>query len=108
MKVLKVTPTEIKITENDKGETEAIVIKEQVLQEIDTDLNIDNDLVMDPIIRSRRNELLTESDKLVMPDRWAAYSNEQQQAISEYRQALRDIPSQPGYPNNINWPTLSL
>jgi hypothetical protein len=108
MKVLKVTPTEIKITENDKGETESIVIKEQVLQEIDVDLNIDTNALMDPIVRSRRNELLTESDKLVMPDRWAAYSNEQQQAISIYRQELRDLPDQPGYPNSVKWPTLSL
>ena len=56
-------------------------------------------------VRQTRDELLEASDIRVLPDRWAGMTAEQQQQWSAYRQALRDITSQPGFPNNINWPT---
>lgn len=49
-------------------------------------------------VRSKRDELLTKSDWRVLPGR---------PNISEwetYRQALRDIPTQPGFPYDIDWP----
>jgi len=55
-------------------------------------------------IRDRRNLLLTQSDILVLPDRWATYTEERQTALSTYRQALRDITTQSD-PSNIVWPT---
>lgn len=55
-------------------------------------------------IRTRRNQLLAESDISVLPDRWASMTSEQQQAWSNYRQALRDIPAQGGFPNEVTWP----
>lgn len=44
------------------------------------------------VVRQKRNELLAFSDLWVMPDRWQAFSNEQQQALSHYRKTLREIP----------------
>lgn len=48
--------------------------------------------------RSERDTLLSESDVHALVDRitdeWRTY-----------RQALRDVPSQAGFPNNITWPT---
>lgn len=38
------------------------------------------------------------------PVRWNSLTAEQQQAWLEYRQALLDIPQQPGFPDNIEWP----
>ena len=49
-------------------------------------------------IRFRRDMRLNTSDKNALPDRitdaWIAY-----------RQELRDVPSQAGFPHNIAWPT---
>tara|TARA_R100000152_G_C6748751_1_gene172381 strand:+ start:796 stop:1251 length:456 start_codon:yes stop_codon:yes gene_type:complete len=49
--------------------------------------------------RENRNKLLAESDwtassDLTMSDDWKTY-----------RQALRDVPAQSGFPNTISWPT---
>ena len=55
--------------------------------------------------RTQRDFLLLDSDKFVLPDRWASMAAEQQTSWSQYRQALRDVPSQTGFPLEINWPT---
>ena len=48
--------------------------------------------------REVRNKLLTETDWMefrgVLTDEW-----------DEYRQALRDVPAQEGFPTDIVWPT---
>ena len=56
-------------------------------------------------VRNQRNALFKQSDILVLPDRWATYTEEKKTALSSYRQALRDITTQAD-PNNIVWPTL--
>tara|TARA_E500000081_G_C5799553_1_gene204288 strand:+ start:77 stop:466 length:390 start_codon:yes stop_codon:yes gene_type:complete len=49
-------------------------------------------------VRIKREELLMVSDKMAVVDRitdeWRTY-----------RQALRDVPQQSGFPSNITWPT---
>ena len=49
------------------------------------------------LIRNQRNTLLNESDVYALADRitdeWRTY-----------RQALRDVPLQAGFPDNITWP----
>ena len=50
-------------------------------------------------VREERNALLSACDwmansDVTMSDEWATY-----------RQALRDVPSQAGFPNTITWPT---
>ena len=50
--------------------------------------------------RQIRNQLLAETD-------WTASSDvTMSDAMKAYRQALRDVPSQSGFPTTINWPTL--
>lgn len=51
------------------------------------------------VARSTRNRLLRSSDWTQVPD---APVNQQDWAT--YRQALRDITMQDGFPENINWP----
>lgn len=53
-------------------------------------------------IIQRRNILLNDSDYLMMID--YPISDEKRQEIKVYRQALRDIPQQDGFPENIVWP----
>lgn len=36
--------------------------------------------------------------------RWAALTTEQQQTWADYRQALLDVPQQPGFPHDVAWP----
>jgi hypothetical protein len=57
-------------------------------------------------VRASRDQLLQTSDVLVTADRWESYSAEKKTALSTYRQTLRDIPSQEGFPYSITWPTL--
>ena len=53
-------------------------------------------------IRAKRNSLLSQTDYLMMPD--YPISDDKRKLIEEYRQALRDIPEQSGFPRTITWP----
>lgn len=48
-------------------------------------------------VRARRDKLLSASDSMALADRitdeWRTY-----------RQALRDVPAQSGFPTNVTWP----
>ena len=57
----------------------------------------------DEQVRSERNELLAASDWTQMPD--SPLSDADKAAWATYRTALRDVPSQSGFPGNIVWPT---
>lgn len=50
-------------------------------------------------VRSERNILLAETDYLALSD--TTLSSD----MAAYRQALRDVTSQSGFPTNITWPT---
>lgn len=50
-------------------------------------------------IDAERKRLLAASDWMASPDRTMT------DAERDYRQALRDITEQDGYPNNVVWPT---
>lgn len=63
------------------------------------------DVTSEEVARLKRDRLLEESDKLLLIDRWNKLNTEQQQVILDYREALRGIPQQEGFPENINWPT---
>ena len=60
------------------------------------------DAVQAALVRSRRTGLLRDTDYVILPD--APYSAETQTAYRTYRQELRDLPSQAGFPNNVTWP----
>ena len=53
-------------------------------------------------VREERNKLLASTDWTQGKDISDSVSD--QYAI--YRQALRDLPTQPGFPNNVIWPTI--
>jgi hypothetical protein len=57
------------------------------------------------LVRAKRDALLEESDILVLPDRWATYTQQKQIALSNYRQALRDLPENIDDPFDVVWPT---
>jgi len=55
--------------------------------------------------RARRQALLQDSDWTDTASAPARLGQALYDAWQTYRQALRDVPSQPGYPMNIVWPT---
>ena len=53
-------------------------------------------------VRAQRDALLAETDHLVMPD--YPLTDEQCEAVKAYRQELRDVPQQDGFPLEVVWP----
>jgi len=49
-------------------------------------------------VRAQRDTLLAVSDSMALADRITA-------DWTTYRQALRDVPAQAGFPTNVTWPT---
>ena len=66
-------------------------------EEIST-INAEEAALQQDLIRNQRNTLLSESDVYALADRIT-------DEWKTYRQALRDVPSQSGFPDNITWPT---
>jgi hypothetical protein len=62
---------------------------QRVAQEIEARMRRDNELIRSDVTVTRAYEA-----GVPVPAEWVAY-----------RQALRDIPQQPGFPDNIQWPT---
>ena len=69
---------------------EAVPVPEPTVQELAS------------MIRSQRDAKLSATDYLVVPD--YPISPEDLEAVNVYRQALRDIPEQSGFPKNVQWP----
>ena len=62
---------------------------------------IENVEMSKAMVRSERTERLSVTDYWMLSD-----TPEPTQAQLDYRQALRDVPQQDGFPQNIEWPTL--
>lgn len=52
--------------------------------------------------REKRNALIAETDYMAMPD--YPLDAKKKAAVLAYRQALRDVPEQEGFPRQIDWP----
>jgi hypothetical protein len=52
-------------------------------------------------VRAKRDELIRDTDYMVMPD-----SPHDTPAVRKYRQALRDVPQQKGFPHKVTWPEM--
>ena len=58
-------------------------------------------------VRDYRDNLLNVCDIICCnAERWSAMTAEQQQAWEAYKQALRDVPTQAGFPYTVNWPAM--
>ncbi|MDH2435578.1 tail fiber assembly protein [Pokkaliibacter sp. MBI-7] len=54
-------------------------------------------------LRAKRNHLLQQADNLINK---AIDNGDDPQALRAYRQALRDVPEQEGFPEEVGWPAL--
>ena len=62
-------------------------------------LNDYNQNVLPQAIRAERNSLLADTDYLALSD------NTLSTDMATYRQSLRDVTSQAGFPTDVTWPT---
>ena len=54
------------------------------------------------LVRSQRDAMIAETDYLMISD--YPISDEDKALVETYRQALRDIPEQEGFPSEVQWP----
>ena len=74
------------------------VLRDMTEAELAENASTNDDHIQAPAIRQLRNQLLAETD-------WTASSDvTMSDAMKTYRQALRDVPGQEGFPSNITWP----
>jgi hypothetical protein len=72
--------------------------------EADTDIWDGTQWNADPVATA--SAVRTERDsRLAVTDFHALTDTDMSEAMTTYRQALRDIPAQAGFPNEIDWPT---
>lgn len=60
------------------------------------------DFVFASEVRYKRDSILSTTDYLIQPD--YPLSEAQKDEIRKFRQLLRDISQQPGFPENVVWP----
>jgi hypothetical protein len=59
---------------------------------------IETEYVTEELVRELRNEYISETDW------WASTDLTMTDAQTAYRQALRDVPDQEGFPDTVTWP----
>ena len=85
---------------------EIVITRDKTLEEINEELEKETEQKWEEV-RNKRNQLLNESDFLLLLDRWNTFSTEKQNEILSYRQTLRDLPQNFQNPDEIVWPNLS-
>jgi hypothetical protein len=61
-----------------------------------------DDSMIAEAIRDKRDNLIGETDYYLMPDYPSNPQNLEE--LKVYRQALRDVPKQEGFPRDVHWP----
>jgi hypothetical protein len=64
---------------------------------------VENEQIAIVNVSDKRQKLLYSTDWTQLPN--GPFNQQQQEAWAVYRQQLRDIPEQSGYPFNVVWPT---
>lgn len=82
--------------------TEELKIRFNITEEEYDPIDEMSDEQIAQMARNRRNSLIAESDFYVQPD--YPSTPEGLEAVKAYRQALRDITEQKGFPRNVQWP----
>lgn len=89
---------------NDSAEIHKYLLKQYRSRKIIPNEFYEDPKLIEEDVKSKRKALLEETDYLMMSDYPISDSNRAK--LSEYRQALRDITKQSGYPNSVVWPKL--
>jgi len=77
-----------------------------VLEDIVFDTPEEKQAAVDATVANAEAGVRTERDELLAATDWSGNSDvTMASAMTTYRQALRDVPAQAGFPNTITWPT---
>jgi hypothetical protein len=57
-------------------------------------------------VKNMANTLLKQSEALALPDAWSSYTDAQKSKVTDYRDFLRKVETQKGFPLEIVWPEL--
>ena len=68
-----------------------------------TEIDAERDAQAWASLRAERNRRLAETDWIMLPDAPVPVGTTREQ-WQAYRQALRDVPQQPGAPYDVTWP----
>ena len=74
-------------------------------EDIKPDFSESATFISSSLVRAARDSMLEETDKYFTISDMPAKKNEDLESLKEYRQALRDIPQQKGFPTDITWPS---
>lgn len=74
------------------------------VERTEDELEVDRIPIQASAVRKQRDQFLAETDWAVLPD--SPLDGTSQTALKAYRQALRDVPQQEGFPNSISWPNM--
>ncbi len=81
------------------GEIVAKTLDELVKDGVITQAEADERVAAE--VRSKRDSLIRDTDYAVLPD-----SPHDTPEVRKYRQALRDVPQQKGFPHKVTWPEM--
>ena len=99
-----VTPPAFDSASQTRGEGDAVLVGDVWTQSwVVTDLAGDD---LDSAQEEAANTIRSSRDSLLAATDWQALSDiTMTDEMTSYRQALRDVPAQAGFPNTIDWPT---
>jgi hypothetical protein len=81
-------------------------IRELTAKEIEAILSEITAKTLAKEVRAKRDRLLLEADVLTQLDRWEGYSEAKKKKITAYKQGLRDITKQKGFPTDVTFPEM--
>lgn len=76
----------------------------QPVERSEEEIEVDRVPIQATAARAQRGKLLAATDWAVLPD--SPLDEPSQTAMKAYRQALRDVPQQDGFPGTITWPEM--
>lgn len=80
------------------------LVEGQPVERTAEELEVDCIPIQAIAIRKQRDQFLASTDWAVLPD--SPLDESSKTALKTYRQALRDVPQQEGFPNSISWPDM--
>ena len=95
-------PYYVSLVQDDAAPIYIYLRKKYDLGELVPDEFVEDNKNLEADIRLKRDRLLTATDKYMTTD--YPISREKKKQIKEYRQALRDITKQNGFPDNVVFP----
>jgi len=81
-------------------------IRPMTEKEIEESLFVEKTKLASIAVNTQAVHLLAKSEQLVLPDAWESYTDAQKSQVKSYRDFLKNIEQQPGFPLKVEWPDL--